>query len=484
MFVEGVQGIPTIYWADEDGEYDSSRYTLLVPGRSDGLGNICSHMLPYVAKLTSDTVDDIVLSVLRVDSIVLGVEKTYMCLFKGGEQLYQRGKVSTWDDSAFWLTDGGGARAGTVDSLDRTYGAQGDFRGVGREDFVAGDDLGNLYYFKNDVPFDIHKFAGAMRSDTLVRMRDYSLSIPATPLDHDFRPKGILAMRVFPKPVWDNSVDLLVAPSIVRDSTYQSGVCIWRGGPHFGEKRLGYDSCDFLIHHPAYYNYAFQGITWPSLQNGGDLTGTGNPVLITGGGGGLGNQFYAWYVLGRALDDKIDMFVSYYHGSGWADTITATNSGYRSFIESTPYAETSDDNGNQIAQVGGIQMLVGARNIPVHPNPVFSVSGRHSLDTSVHHLLAYPNPCDERTVITFDNCSGGTMQVDVINMLGTVVRHNQTPGGFGVQQFAVALNELPAGAYVIRLSCPADGWSATTSVIKAGTAETPWSLNLHEVVGH
>lgn len=75
---------PRIYWSDDNGEYDSSRYTMLYPYNDVGFNYSysCNDVGPYVAKLTSDTVDDIVVSVAYIragkqDSVC-------MTLVKGG----------------------------------------------------------------------------------------------------------------------------------------------------------------------------------------------------------------------------------------------------------------------------------------------------------------------------------------------------------------------------------------------------------------
>jgi hypothetical protein len=97
-------------------------------------------------------------------------------------------------------------------------------------------------------------------------------------------------------------------------------------------------------------------------------------------------------------------------------------------------------------------------------------------------MYAFPNPFDERTVLTFENCSRGVMYMDVVNSLGVSVLHETIPDVDGYQQYACDLSTLPAGVYYVRMVCPADGWSATTSVIKTGAAQAPWKLDLHEMV--
>jgi hypothetical protein len=315
--------------------------------------------------------------------------------------------------------------------------------------------------------------------DTLLLFKDFSLYYPPNVNGQTQSiPLGFLAMQAFARKPFDRSVDLLVAPQVPGDSAYRTGICMFRGGPHFGEKRIGYDSSDFLLYHPGHYGALRDIRGWPDMFNIGDITGTGNNVLLTGGGAGLGYNFEAMYVLGTAMDDKIDEFMGCHYCSGSFDTIRTTTNDIPTFIASAPVFY-NDDN---VQEVGTVMLLRGARdNIPVVDNPVWGVKESHSSDTS-HHISAYPNPFDEKTTVVFNNNTGAKIELDVMNSAGQFVDHEETPGGYGVQEYAVFLNTLPAGAYFLRLSCPADGWSATTSVIKTGAAEAPWKLDLHSLV--
>lgn len=86
---------PRVYWGDEKGEFDSSRYTILLPYPL-GIRHMPS---PYVAKLTSDSVDDIIISMNTNNDIK---DSSYIALFKGGKHLFDQGKIALWDDTVFW----------------------------------------------------------------------------------------------------------------------------------------------------------------------------------------------------------------------------------------------------------------------------------------------------------------------------------------------------------------------------------------------
>ena len=77
-----------------------------------------------------------------------------------------------------------------------------------------------------------------------------------------------------------------------------------------------------------------------------------------------------------------------------------------------------------------------------------------------------PNPFEQKTVLTFDNCSDGVMYMEVVNTLGKIMLREEIVDIDGLQQYSADLSMLVPGAYHIRLVCPADGWSATATVVK------------------
>ena len=470
---------PRIYWADENFEYDSARYTMLYPYNDDDTtyAYSCNEVGPYVAKLTSDTVDDIIVSVKFIKDGEQ--DSTYITLVKGGEQLFNQGKTAVWDEIEYW----GYSKGAPLEQI-RRLTSQADWRGVGRQDLITVDDWCNFFYYRNDPPFDLKRFVRSLREDTLMKATDWSLYTT-----HYNFSKGnfinMLSMKAFPKQSWDKSVDLIapVPLSQSADEGDNNGLCIFKGGPDFGSKRLYFDSSDFFLRHPGYYGTA-RGSEWPgTIVDCGDLTGTGNHVLGAGGGQ-FTFGYTALYVLGKALDDKIDVFWTLNGGGyGGVVTIPTTEKNRPTYIWGAPGFETPEDQNSGKHLVGTIQMLNGAEKIPVRLNPKYSVEERYKLDTSIHHIIAYPNPCDQKTVLTFDNCTGDKMLVDVINAKGEVCQSEVTPSGFGLQGYALFLNSQPEGTYYIRLTCPRDGWSATTNVVKTGAYQTPWKLDLRKVMG-
>ncbi|MBS1904420.1 MAG: T9SS type A sorting domain-containing protein [Bacteroidetes bacterium] len=433
-----------IYWADENGEYDSSRSTILAPDRMDTLvfPGESDLFMPFVGHLSSDTVDDAIVALTVFPS--RQAHPYVLAHFRGGEQLYQSGKRAMWNDTAQWT-----GRVGT-DSTHRTYGARtqtisADFRGVGRNDCVATDDWGNFFYYRNDPPFNIRTFEQAIERDTLLRYDTYSLYQQPFPLGYS-TPVSFLAMQAFPKKNGDRSFDLLSAPSVGSDSESRSGICLFRGGPNFGDKRLYYDSADYLIRHPGYYDFNFVGIQgWPGTGgNLGDLTGTGNNVLVTGGGV-LGSGFLAFYVTGTALDDQIDMFSSYLHGAGWYDTIRASSKDIPMFIKSTPWAESSEQSGNGIYETGGVQLLRGASKIPVRENPKWSAVKTPVTDNG--HIEVFPNPASKFMNVSFTSASSEQVVFTLYDILGRMVFAEHRMILDGRQTMHLDLPILAAGTY-------------------------------------
>ena len=288
-------------------------------------------------------------------------------------------------------------------------------------------------------------------------------------------------MKALSKQSGDSSVDFL--PYFVTQYGGRSiqEYRIFKGGKDFGSHRLTADSAAFVIHEPLYYDAKFHDMAFGrGVRDCGDMTGTGNRVLFIEAA--LDGGFYAYeyfYVLGNAIDDKVDMFMGPFANNGGAendvDTLTADGDKYQDII----MGESGGiNNGNELN--GSIWVVHGSNKIPVRTN---SVTSRKSVDDSPSHILAYPNPCDQHTVLTFDNCAASKMQVQIISSNGVIVQKEETPAVDGLQQYAVDLSGFAAGEYVINLSCPSPGWSSSINVIKTGAAVTPWAFDLKKMVG-
>ncbi len=260
---------------------------------------------------------------------------------------------------------------------------------------------------------------------------------------------------------------------------------LFKGGPDFGSKRLYLDSPSYFFWHPSHYDGGSFNSAMPFFNSStdmGDMTGTGNPVLCARGILPVGGQTCLWgfYVLGDAMDDKIDMFFTT-QKVGWPIPITADNDNMTDAVLGMPFICSEKDKSKGWEDVGSIGLLHGSKKIPVHLNDVASDTEREHLKTS--QMYAYPNPLDQKTTLTFENCTSGVMYMEVVSSIGVSVLREEIPDVDGLQQYAADLSGLPAGAYHIRLVCPADGWSASTNVIKTGAIVAPWSLDLRKMMG-
>ncbi|MFI5263124.1 MAG: T9SS type A sorting domain-containing protein [Candidatus Kapaibacterium sp.] len=451
---------PRIYWADDQGKYDSTRYTELQSPITGTKGVGYNQINVYSTHLTSDTVEDIIFGIYVFNSSQT-LDSVFFLFFKAGDKLHKQGKIAFADSIAF---------LDTIVQATRNC-SQGDFRGTGREDLIASNGVGDIFFYKNDRPFSLQKLAQDMKYDTLMAQWQ-------NPIGSTYFNENQLSMHAFNKSPGDSSVDFMpINHNIGR-------VYLYKGGPTFGSHRLFEDKADFVIRHPGEIDQQWSSINFGGpLFDCGNMTGTGNNVLLAGGDGDAGFYgHYFFYVLGDAMDEKVDMYfgVDDFPDYGGIDTITADHDGLQDVITGLPGYYSHEDHGKGKQSVGSVWIIHGSKKIPVHSN---SVSSRKSVDESPSHILAYPNPCDEHTVLTFDNCSASRMQVQVISANGVLVKQEESPVVDGLQEYAVDLSTVAAGNYIVSLSCPANGWSSSVNVIKQGGAVKPWNLDLKKMVG-
>ncbi len=461
----GLGGTPKIYWADDDGNYDSSRVTVLF---SKLQGDPSTFKLsnrtwlrPYIADLNGDSLDDIVTGVQESHFERFDSSKIYV-LFYNGTEAFTTSIDTVYADttglfgySAFIEVD---SNTGSTNGNYRQYSVTGDFRGTGAKDLVAYDVYKNAFFYRNDRQFSMKEFIRAIKYDTLIARWQN----PTLPHYQLVLPDIFLSMKVYSKPSWDHSDDLLI-----NFHKTDSGRFLYpfRGGPEFGSKRLTLDRAEFAFHHPYWYSSKFSTFDIVLMSDCGDMTGTGNRVLYLGGEIDSHNGASIFYVLGKALDDKIDMFFEgnddLYSGYGLADTVTGDNDNLQDMMMGVPSYDSR----------GSVYLIRGSKDIPVTLNPKYKVSQDAKL--TQNQLTSYPNPLDQKTTLTFENRTSGVMYMEVVSSIGVSVLREEIPDVEGLQQYAADLSALPAGAYHIRLVCPTDGWSAGTNVIKTGTAVAP-----------
>ncbi len=457
-----------IYWQDDQGNYDSSRYTILLSSVKGKIYNDYSPMIPYTSYISSDSVEDIISTVFVGNTNTIQ-DSIFLIYFKGGEQLRSQGRIANQDSIIF-------LNRYKEPAVFLFKENQGDFRGIGRNDLLASDNYGNIFYYKNERPFSMANVVNALRYDTLYAQWENPQSV------YNFQ-RSQFVMKALSKVSDDSSEDLFAYFNTIYGSNEIQEYRIFKGGKDFGSRRWTSDSAAFILHEPYYYDSKYHDMGFGALggiRDCGHMTGTNNRVLYIEGsldGGFYGYEFF--YVLGDAIDDKVDMFIGPIPNGGGAesfvDTLVADNDNLQDIIMG------ESGFGLDVASAtGSIYIVHGSNKIPDKTN---SVSARKAVDESPSHILAYPNPCDQHTVLTFDNCSAQQMQVEVVSTSGKICLHEETPAVEGLQQFAVDLSTISAGEYIINVSCPAPGWSSSVKVIKTGAAVTPWTFDLKRMVG-
>ena len=424
-----------IYWSDEQGMYDSSRFTVL-EYQSLGKGNFASSRdilnPPYVAHLTSDSIDDIILGYATVWPGLPAWEDTlYIVFYRGGASLFHPGDTVLNDEGVPSTLPSNSGRGGTV----------GDFRGSGREDFVAQGDSGALFYYKNDIPFSLTKFASAMEFDSLYSpWQNPEIPIPQTTLYWFIRTtRGIVSNG-------NKNADALEGSLVRADEPYQqNSENFWKASPDFGSHRIFARDTDFAIRSPAFYGdgseMGWGGMSFPC----GDMTGTGNPVVVVyGGEPGYTNSYY--YVLGEAADPYADMFIGQAYGAAIPDTITADGDIYGDLITGDPsyFPQIGPDQTK-----GTIEIIHGSRKIPVRLNPRFA-KVTDAVRTGDSLRIA-PNPCSTHTVVTWESSCSGAVELQLYDVMGRQVYQERRPTTGTLESFSLDLPKLPNGEYFLVL---------------------------------
>ena len=340
------------------------------------------------------------------------------------------------NDDAVYLDDPSGK------NYSLRYGVSADFRGIGREDYIAsfGGDA-TLFYFKNDSPFSLTQFANAMVNDTLyTRWENPEVTGPSG--DWYWR---LFAVKAFPRSKADRSLDLLGFTQRKDDPDGNSSANFFRGGANFGSHRLTAKDTTFCIRSPQYYdpswNMNFGGV----CTDFGDMTGTGNRVIGMGGGEpGYSHNFF--YVVGNAIDPRVDMYFGESQGGGFGDSITVDPDLLEDAIGSNFTYRT--DGGSQ-TNVGTIQVLHGSSKIPVRLNPRFAV-----VPPSVQSgdsLRIAPNPCSTHTVVTWESSCSGSVGLQLYDVMGRQVFQERRPTTGALESFSLDLPKLPNGEYFLVL---------------------------------
>lgn len=412
-----------IFWADGEGNYDSTRSTLLKPD-SGWTGWSVPQGRPIIFEVGDDTVASILLFWGRLPD-TLTVVSTFICR-------YDFTKLSSAETGLPLSTVFFGRAPGGYVPI----GLVGDFRGIGRKSFLAGDHDYNAFFFSNEGSFSLESFAQSMRSDTLWAFRQ-------NPILKNLGEAGVKVstrgMKAFPKLKGDQSEDL------VSQQGDNGRVYFFRGGPDFGKKRLFFDSADYVLKTPFELEGGGGGF-YGGPVDCGDMTGTGNRVLLIRGAM-PGSFQYFFYVTGKALDSKVDM--AYYfdqRAEGMVDTLSMGQNGLQNILIGMPYYYSLADLNRHKENVGTVHLIHGSKQIPVKINPAYSVA--ESVGAPVVRL--FPNPSRDYLIVELPPLLANT-QIEVLSPLGTTVLSLEAQASVQGSQQSFYVGDLANGSYLVRI---------------------------------
>lgn len=426
---------PKIYWADGQGYFDSSRFTRFYPSISPLGSYAFGVMSPYIAYLSNDSVVDIIIAGAELHNLgPRAPDSIYLYLYHGGQHLLDQGEKAYPDEKLYvdTLPFNGGFRDITM----------GDLRGSGRSDLLSQNSHHTIFFYKNEKPFTLEKFAHSLYYDTLsVSSKNGAEGIGL----------GKLLMKALPKEPWDKSLDIFLSIASPDDPAY-NGFSVFRGGPDFGSKRLHPSDAELVIHSPSYYDTYFSGIGINYrllVSNCGDMTGTGNPVLLIQAGEDAGfYSYYFFYVLGKAADDKVDMYYTLSpYGVCASDSLDVNGDNRTDLLMGMPLHYTYEDLSKGKSDVGTLHLLYGSDKIPVHLNPKYSV---HSSNESNETISVYPNPTANYINIEYAVGMSGKTFFTIRDILGReIYRDEARSEKIGRDARRLNLPSLPSGTYIL-----------------------------------
>lgn len=430
----------TIYWQADDGTYDSARSSILRlprPWAHDTTYSSLPYTDPYIATFSGNETATIIQAVHLV---------------------YYEGRK----DSVFFLRyhfEGEANHARIVHPKEARYFdtiryfkgqypyvfQQDAWRNNTEIDLLCHDPFGNATYYRNDKPFSLTEFLRAIHEDTIMTRWEN----PRISSRNQFDPQVhvVRSMPCLPRASWDKSQDLIFATKLDSLDSDDLHLIIFKGGPEMGKSRFYVDSAAMLIRSPgSHSDFPFTGMSY-DVSNAGDMTGTGNNVLMWEGSGSLRNYFF-FYVTGKALDSLADIFFAMEpYAYSQLDTLTANADKFQDVIMSHPVFYTWEDHDRGKHDVGTVRVVYGSSKIPVRLNPKFSVPGN---TTEASTALAWPNPFIDRITLSAKFNIAEDIQVEIFDVLGRRVFADRYHAGYSQSLTINLLSSLPAGTYIVR----------------------------------
>jgi hypothetical protein len=208
---------------------------------------------------------------------------------------------------------------------------------------------------------------------------------------------------------------------------------------------------------PDYSTFNLGWDYFTNAKNCGDMTGTGNNVLYLQGiyppaGTAAVNLFY---VLGDALDSKIDMefdctsnsnIVAYGMEATGVDTVTADGDNLQDVIIGLSGYVSDNDLAKGYNSVGSIQIVHGSKKIPVHTNGV-------ARSTPLPPTLdIYPNPLRTSGTVSYASMQSGTAFITLYDILGHAVFQWSEHVISGNHIIHLDIGEQPSGSYLLEVN--------------------------------
>jgi hypothetical protein len=431
-------GWPTIYWADANGRFDSSRSTtLMVKHGPDSVADP-GVMQPYVAPLLSDSVDDIVYGVELFPDTGSGHVEGYMCFIQGGESLYNRGRVA-YPDSIVHFAH--------IQQDYLRFVHPGHYRRAGTMDLITGDLSGNHFFYKNEKPFSLQNFVRSLFMDTLTSRWDNPNRIDNGPGQDNSYPYQF-ALKAFAKIDESAPDDWWLAFTTKADSIrgHDGHLRIYRGGPDFSTHRFG-DSAAMEFYDPAHYGYNVDPHRYRPLGDI-DISGSGNGLFaIEAEAPFTGNYNYLlFYVLGDAIDDKADMeiIMDGFPLVGEIDSLTADGDNIEDIAIGRDGYNTVEDLDKGITEVGTIQIVHGTKRIPAHRSGVQRISAS-SLTCAV-----MPTPSVDNATIELSGLkTGHTCRISIRDLLGRLVYSTEHVPTSSNLVLKLGVSSVSSGVYIL-----------------------------------
>jgi hypothetical protein len=447
-----------ILWSNNAGFIDSTNQTILLPPIAVPL-HTYSIGDPIIAPFDHDSTDDLI--VLFEEPFVpdSGYSTVVACYYRGTE-LY--GKDTIRPQSTQFVQVVAAHKPFFLAPI------TGYFRSGARKDIISTDISNNLFFVNNDKPFALNRLIDALLHDTLVAQHD-NPQLDPNHLSHStlrsLYSLSAIPMQAFPKAKWDHSDDFLFMIPDNSDSAHfnPTHVYMFRGGSQFGSKRLRLDSADYILKTPDDYDVRPSPLNMTKIQDCGDMTGTGNRVLLVSCS--IDGDFYGlyfFYVTGRALDSTVDMYYGL-GGGGYGEgfPINADGDGFQDVILAMPSFATAYDVSQNKRAVGTLRVLHGSQKIPVKLNGKFGVTGQKR---SLESPLVYPSPANTFLMVSIPEPDASTLTVKVFDLLG----REMTATGLRVSANGVVrleTSKLNAGSYILEITTQGNIYHSKVDIV-------------------